>query len=666
MNRKIKQFQMPEMNQNPYTKDVEKSELDPLTSGQNEKNMYENDQQFRMLIESSGDLFVILDNENQCKYISPSVQNVLGYHSKNTLGKALFAYIHPDDLAIFETSLEISAMQPHKPIIINEIRFQHMEYGWVFLEGSVTWLCDLPEIMGVVLNFRDITKRKQAEESRYQLEGQFHQAQKMSTISTLSGGIAHQFNNALTSIIGNIELLKMAKSDEEKILRYADAMSNSVERMTHLAHKLLIYAKGGKYRFGLEPLSKFAGQMLLTLKHRINSDIQVETDFTREDSMVHLDHVQMQMVFAQLVENAAEAIMENGRIKISVERKLVDVKAVTHHPGLSPGEYLCLQVEDNGKGMDEETKSRIFEPFFSTNFHGRGLGMAACYSVVKHHGGWIGVESEPLKGTTVSIYLPSAEGYEEKINKARYNKINNKGLVLLIEREESIIALAKEIAETIGYHVIAAKTGYEAITIATSFEEDIDLAILDISLATTGGLEIFPLLKKTRPNLNVIISYKYDFNPRIRKALVPGAKLFLQKPFTYETLTEKIKKVIDRRKYKRFKVQQGAVAIPQFDSSRQYEVIDIGRGGFSFCCREDESHSEEIIELTLSMENDQLSLNKIHCRVITGSKEESIIPIKQKKLKRLGVQFSELSCNQIDQLEHYLDIRAIPSFPFSV
>ncbi len=662
MNNNIEHFSVPEIKQDSHIK----LEPDPSKSKQIENNMHESEKQFKALVENSGDLFLILDDQNQCKYISPSVQKTLGYHSKNIFGKELLTYIHPDDLSIFETSLEMSFMQPHKPVIINEIRFQHVDQSWTSLEGSVTWLCDLPEIMGIVVNARDITKKKQAEESRHQLEGQLHQTHNMKTISALAGGIAHQFNNALTGLVGNIELLKMALSDEEKILRYTDSMRNSVDRMTQLAHKLLIYARGGKYRFGIVPLSKFVGQMLLTLQHSINSDIRVETDLTHEDSMVHLDHVQMQMVFSQVVENAAEAITENGRIKISVRRKEFDVTAVSNYPGLMPGKYICLQVEDDGKGMDKDTKDSIFEPFFTTYLHGRGLGMAACFSIVKYHGGWIGVESEPFKGTMVSIFLPSAENYEEKMNSAHHNKNKGKSLVLLVEREEAIISLAKEIAKKLGYYVISAKTGYEAITIATTFEGDIDLAILDISMATVGGLEIFPLLKKAGPSMNIIVSYNFEFDLQVQKTLVPGVKWFIQKPFTHETLTENFKKAIDRRKYKRFKVQHGAVAIPEFGSDRHYEIIDIGRGGFSFCCDEKERQPDEIFELTLNMRNHRLSLNKIPCRVISESKEEIIIPINQKKIKRLGVQFSELSCNQIDQLEQYLDFHAISSFPFPI
>lgn len=260
-----------------------------------------------------------------------------------------------------------------------------------------------------VASIRDVIDRKREGEEKQKPETPPQIARNMEAIATLAGGIAHQFNNALVGITGNIELIKLDFPDHEIIEKYTESMEASVRRMTNLTSQLLAYARGGKYQPKIISLSDLVERSLSLIKHRIDPAIRVETDLQRENSLVEADPTQMQTVLSAVVANAAEAIEGSGHISIITREDVVEEELAKYYLSLKPGPYVSLIIEDDGKGMDEKTRSRVFEPFFSTKFQGRGLGMAAVYGIVKNHEGWISVHSESGKGTVISIYLPAAE-----------------------------------------------------------------------------------------------------------------------------------------------------------------------------------------------------------------------------------------------------------------
>ncbi len=255
--------------------------------------------------------------------------------------------------------------------------------------------------------YRDVTEIRK-------MEAQFQQATKMEAIATLAGGVAHEFNNALMGVMGNIELLRMDLPEDEKKAKYLERMNESGHRMSHLTDQLLAYAQGGKYQPRDLELNVFVIQTLPILQHSLSPAVRVETHFPTV-SYIKADNAQMQMVLSAILANSNEAIEDEGIIRIAAENKDIDEDFTKQHPGLMPGSYVCLTIKDNGKGMEEKTKDRIFEPFFTTKFQGRGMGMAAVYGIVMNHDGLIYVDSELGKGTTVEIYLPAgAKGFINK------------------------------------------------------------------------------------------------------------------------------------------------------------------------------------------------------------------------------------------------------------
>jgi PAS domain S-box-containing protein len=282
--------------------------------------------------------------------------------------------------------------------------FERGRSGIAYLEIVITPMDDGTDgrASGYLVHIQDITRRRLAEEEKKELR-----VQRMESIFTLAGGIAHDFNNALSGITGNIELLKMDLPNMQSIDRYLEAMSNAAQRMVHLTDQLLAYARGGKYWPINISLSKFVEETLPMIHQKFAPAVRVKTNLAGDILEVEADITQMHMVLLAVVTNAAEAIEGQGQIIIRTSNKEIDDGVAKYNPGLKPGRYACLTVQDDGKGMDAETKHKIFEPFFTRKLKGRGLGMAAVYGIVKNHGGWISVESQLGKGTVVRIYLPA-------------------------------------------------------------------------------------------------------------------------------------------------------------------------------------------------------------------------------------------------------------------
>jgi PAS domain S-box-containing protein len=387
----------------------------------------------------------------------------------------------------------------------------------------------------------DITEQKE-------LEWRLRQAQKMESIAKLAGGIAHQFNNALFVIVATTDLLEMQVPSDEMTSEYFDSIKKSTARMTQLTRQLLAYARGGKYEVKNISLSVLVRNSLPLLQHTLDPSIHVETNLPGDILKTKGDLTQLVMVLSILLSNAAEAFESEGLIKIVCRNELIMKEDTKVFPGLVPGPYVSLTVEDNGRGMDEETKKRAFEPFFTTKFVGRGLGLAAAYGIVKNHGGWISIESQPSRGTSVCVYLPAVREIKEKrVQRVHKESLKGTGTILLIEDEVAVIETLRKLLELLGYNVLEAKTGKEAISLARTYEGDIDLAILDVFLPDMNGNKVYPLLKEFRPDLKVLVCSGYSVEGPAQEILNAGAQGFVQKPVSIDELSRKLKALLQTK-----------------------------------------------------------------------------------------------------------------------
>jgi len=392
----------------------------------------------------------------------------------------------------------------------------------------------------------DTHTHEMAEKGKQKLEAQLQHAQEMEAIATLAGGIAHQFNNALVGITGNLELLKMDLANIKTVDKYIAPMTASVRRMAHLTSQLLAYAQGGKYQPKTISLNTFVEDTLPLIKHSSDPSITVEMDLSRNFSNIKADLTQMQMVLSALMANASEAMEGPGCIRVYTRTEEIGEIITKQFSHLKPGRYVCLTVEDNGKGMDPETKAKIFNPFFSTKFQGRGLGMSAVYGIVKNHNGLILVDSELGKGTVVHVYLPAVETTEKEVYLAKPEVTHGTGTVLVIEDEDIVMNVSRAMLERLDYRVLGAKTGGEAIDIAKTYDDDIDLALLDTGLPDMGGDKVYPLIKKARPDLKVIVCSGYSIDGPAQEILDAGAQSFIQKPYSISTLSERLKEALKK------------------------------------------------------------------------------------------------------------------------
>ena len=451
--------------------------------------------------------------------------------------------VHPDDRDHIESMIKRA---------IEERRSFEYEFRTVPINGSERIIHSRGEVecddAGVpVRRFginQDITETRK-------LQAQVLEAQKTEAIVTLAGGIAHNFNNALTPIIGNIDLLEMAHGQDEKTMESLKDMKTSGLRMAHLTSQLLAYAKGGKYNPHVLSVSDFVDVTLPLIQHTLDPAVRVETDLPLDVKDVEADSTQMQMVLSAIMANSNEAMEGPGRIRISTRNMDLDQELIKDYPGLKPGPHVCLSIEDDGKGMDEETRNRIFDPFFTTHFMGRGLGMASVYGIIKNHDGAIKVDSELGKGTVVRIYLPAIEAEEEPkkvvVSKPEIELPTGDATILVIEDEEDVMMFFRQVLERLGYRVLEAETGKKAVRLAKTFDGQIDLAILDIKLPDMTGDKVYPLIMEARPDLKVVVCSGYTIDGPPQDILDAGAEGFVQKPFHIATLAEKVKEVLEEK-----------------------------------------------------------------------------------------------------------------------
>jgi PAS domain S-box-containing protein len=398
--------------------------------------------------------------------------------------------------------------------------------------------------IGHLVIYQDISLRKTVETERAQLEVQLREAQKMKAIATLAGGVAHEFNNALMGIMGHIQLLKMDLPEDERRRKSFKTIEASSHRMSRLTDQLLAYAQGGKYKPKPLKMDDFLPQLLAILQHEIKSSVRVETHFERDIPYIEADYTQLQMVISAILSNANESIESEGLIRISATTEHVDEVSAKSCPGLKPGSYLLLTVSDDGRGMDAETRDGIFEPFFTTKFQGRGMGMAAVYGIVKNHGGWIYVKSDVGKGTTVRIYFPVKAGESENIEKPVEDADKRDATILIVDDDEVVLDTTRAMLEHLGYRVLTANRGKEALNAAKTVKNSIDIALLDIKLPDMEGGRLYPLLMELCPNLKVIVFSGYTIEGPAQEILDAGAQAFIQKPFSLSVLSRKIDSVL--------------------------------------------------------------------------------------------------------------------------
>jgi two-component system cell cycle sensor histidine kinase/response regulator CckA len=395
---------------------------------------------------------------------------------------------------------------------------------------------------------RDVSERKDAEAQKRTLEIQMQQAQKMESIGTLAGGIAHDFNNILMGIQGNASLMLLKTDSNHAFYEKLKNIEAYVENGTELTRQLLGFARRGKYHTIATDINSII-EKSASLFGRTKKEIRIHKDLTPDVYTVEVDRGQIEQALLNLYVNAWQAMPEGGDLYLKTENVILDANFENIQPyKVEVGKYVKITVGDTGSGFDDETKKRIFEPFFTTKEMGRGtgLGLASVYGIIKSHGGYINVHSQKGEGATFAIYLPASakEVRQEKIEPVQKKVAKGTGTILLIDDEEMIIKVGEELLKELGYKVIAARSGDEAIQIYERNADKIDLVVMDMIMPGMGGGETFDRLKAINPAIKALLSSGYSINGQASKILERGCDGFIQKPFNINQLSEKIQGII--------------------------------------------------------------------------------------------------------------------------
>jgi PAS domain S-box-containing protein len=486
--------------------------------------------------------YIVHDEEFRIVEWNPAAERIFGWSVEEAMGKHPFELIVPPEI------------QPHITGLLSKLRegdeSEGDSVGPGLRKDGTTVICEwfstaLQDATGAITGFltlvHDVTEKTKLEE-------RLQTAQRMESVGTLAGGIAHDFNNALTGIVGFGELLRMRMAGDDQALHDLDEILRCAERATTLTRQLLTYAR----RQVIEPvnldLSTLVADLMRLIGKVVGEHIEVKTSLEKDLPTIHADRGQIEQVLMNLCLNARDAILGGGRLLVETEDVFLEEEYVRQNPYMKTGRYALLTVSDTGIGMDEKTRERVFEPFFTTKGpdKGTGLGLAMVYGIVKQHGGFIHVYSEPGKGTAFKVYFPAIEAQPGAVPVKLTEEIVRGGTetILLAEDEEAIRVLVERTLKELGYTVLVARNGEEAIEMFRR-NEKIVLAVLDVVMPRKGGKEAFEEMYKQNPQLKVIFMSGYSANAIHESFVLIAGMPFLQKPFGPSSLARKVREVLD-------------------------------------------------------------------------------------------------------------------------
>ncbi|MGC2237035.1 MAG: response regulator [Pyrinomonadaceae bacterium] len=398
----------------------------------------------------------------------------------------------------------------------------------------------------------DITERRRAEEALRKSEEQLQQSQKLESIGRLAGGIAHDFNNLLTAINGYSELTLRELDFDDPLRRNIEEIKKAGDRAASLTRQLLAFSRKQVLKPKILDINAIILDVEKMLRRLIGEDVELRTVIQSRLGKIKADPGQIEQVLMNLAVNARDAMPKGGTLTVEASNVYLDDAYARGHIGVKPGSYVMLAVSDNGTGIDSETLQHIFEPFFTTKETGKGtgLGLAMIYGIVKQSGGNIWVYSELGKGTTFKIYLPRVEASDTVVEQEDIATDLQQGTetILLVEDEDMVRNLSRQILESCGYKVIEAENGIEALVVCENRENKIDLLVTDVVMPQMGGRELSERLARKYPHIKVLFTSGYTDDAIVRHGIIDAGTNFLQKPFTLDALSRKVRELLDAPK----------------------------------------------------------------------------------------------------------------------
>lgn len=511
-----------------------------------EEELREAQERYQALFNSKTNLVFVMDAAGNFIDANASALELSGYAKEDIPNLNYLQLIHPDqDVEVIANTMT-ELLETGTQIEPLEVKLKSKNGKTIYLQTGGTLIPGKDEIIGVA---RDITDQKTAEEARQTLEKQLLHSQKMEAIGTLAGGIAHDFNNSLQAILGFIQILLFNKKKDPADTDKLRKIEAAALRASELTRQLLTFSRKIESKLRPVDLSQEVKQVKKLLKRTIPKMINIELHLQKNINSINADPAQIEQVLMNLCINASDAMPQGGNLTIKTENVVFDKEYCRIHLEAVPGDYVMLSVSDNGIGIDKATLEFIFDPFFTTKdpSKGTGLGLAMVYGIVKNHQGHINCYSEPGQGTIFRIYFPVLQ--ENHIRRPEIQeKSEIKGgteTILLIDDEDPIRELAKEILGNFGYSVFEAADGENALEIYKEKKKHISLIILDLIMPGMGGKKCLDEILEINPSQKVIISTGYSVNGSMQELLKKGAKGYIKKPYEMRPMLAAVREVLD-------------------------------------------------------------------------------------------------------------------------
>lgn len=508
------------------------------------RQLKQSESKYRNILDNIKEGYFEVDLAGNMKFCNGALCDILGYGYDEILGMNNRDYSSSEESErVYEAFHGIYSSG--EPGMIEGFEIIRKDGERRLLDLSISRIeGDKGESIGFRGIARDVTSRKIAEQEKKELEKRFRQAQKLESIGTLAGGIAHDFNNLLMGILGRTSLMLSDGDTPLYCKEQLRGIEEYVKSASDLTKQLLGFARSGKYvvqPVNINGLIKKCANMF----GRTKKDVLIHESYAPDLRAVEIDKGQFEQLFMNLFVNAGQAMPGGGDLYLETGNVHVDEKSAAAD-GIEPGQYVAVSVADNGMGMDERTRERIFDPFFTTKTmgHGTGLGLASVYGIIKNHNGNIKVESEKGKGSKFVIQLPAS--VEKIVSNKKENDSYARGneTILLVDDEDMIIDIGEKLFLSLGYSVMTAKNGKQAVELYKDKKDEISLVVLDMVMPEMSGSDTFDRLKEIDPRVKVLLSSGYSLDGEAEEILKRGCKGFIQKPFSMKDLSNKVREIL--------------------------------------------------------------------------------------------------------------------------